>query len=140
MNSRVIHRLVGGLVAFAALALLVPSLALGAIRPDNRSGPLGAAPVTLVGNSDDVFMRAVTRHQTSVGQFRPDDRSGPLGAEPITIASHTVAVSAPATTASSGSFQWGDAAVGAGSVLAFCMLVLIAVTLQRQHRRSAVAH
>ena len=141
MYPRIIHRLLTALVGVAALALLVPALALGAIRPDDRSGPLGATPVSFVGNYDDVFMRAVARHNAaSTTAVRPDDRSGPLGVQPITTSSNTVAVSLPTTSSSSSSFQWRDAALGAAGTLAICMLVLIAVTLQRQHRRSAIAH
>jgi hypothetical protein len=165
MNSRVIHRLLTGLVGVAAFALLVPSLGLGAIRPDDRSGPLGAVPASFAGNYDDVFMRAVVRHEaastsavrpddrsgplgvgsivnepTAVGQIRPDDRSGPLGAQPITVGSRIVSASLPTTSSSSNGFQWRDAALGAAGMLAICMLVLGAVTLQRQHRRSVVAH
>jgi uncharacterized iron-regulated membrane protein len=165
MNSRVIHRLLTGLIGVAALALLVPSLGLGAIRPDDRSGPLGAAPATYTGSYDDVFMRAVARHEaastsavrpddrsgplgvgsivsqpTTVAQIRPDDRSGPLGAQPITTASRTVSASLPTTSSSSDGFQWRDAALGAAGMLAICMVALGAVTLQRQHRRSAIAH
>jgi hypothetical protein len=166
MNSRVIHRLLTGLVGVAALALLVPSLGLGAIRPDDRSGPLGATPASYAGSYDDVFMRAVARHEATsstpavrpddrsgplgvgsivsepatVAQVRPDDRSGPLGAQPITTASRTVSASLPTTSSSSDGFQWRDAALGAAGMLAICLAALGAVTLQRQHRRSAIAH
>jgi hypothetical protein len=165
MNPRLIHRLVTGLVAVAALALLVPSLGLGAIRPDDRSGPLGAVPASSAGSYtsyDDVFMRAVARHEapavrpddrsgplgvgsivnqpTTVGQIRPDDRSGPLGAQPITTGSRTVSASLPTTSSSSDGFHWRDAALGAAGMLALCAAALGAVTLQRQHRRTAIAH
>jgi hypothetical protein len=180
MNSRAINRLLVGLVGVVALALLVPSLGLGAIRPDDRSGPLGAAPVSFAGSYDDVFMRAVARHEAasasvvrpddrsgplgaapaslagsyddvfmravarheaaSTSAVRPDDRSGPHGAQPITVDSRTVSASLPATSSSSNDFQWRDAALGAAGTLAICMLLLGAVTLQRQHRRSVIAH
>ena len=104
MNSRVLNRFLFGLVGLGALALLVPTLALGAVRPDDRSGPLGAVPATTdsistparpddragtlgigatsYSSSDDVFSRAVARHMATsspLTAIRPDDRAGTLG-------------------------------------------------------------
>ena len=104
MNSRVLNRFLFGLVGLGALALLVPTLALGAVRPDDRSGPLGAVPATAdsisipvrpddragtlgigatsYSSSDDVFSRAVARHMATsspLTAIRPDDRAGTLG-------------------------------------------------------------
>ena len=104
MNSRVLNRFLFGLVGLGALALLVPTLALGAVRPDDRSGPLGAVPATAdsisipvrpddragtlgigatsYSSSDDVFSRAVARHMATsspLTAIRPDDRAGMLG-------------------------------------------------------------
>jgi hypothetical protein len=92
MYSRTNHRFITGLIGFAGLALVVPSLALGVrpddsgsaavpaiwqvtpvvqispgsqLRPDNRAGGLGATPITAsvkLSGSDDAFMRAVSRH------------------------------------------------------------------------------
>jgi hypothetical protein len=142
VNPRLIHRFVLGVVSLGTLVLLVPTLALAGVRPDDRSGPIGAVPATPRPiASDDVFMRAVSRHATSsASPARPDDRSGPLGAEPTTVVSHTSSVSAPTTLGSSDAFQWRDAAIGAAGALSVFMLLLATVTLQRQHRRSAVAH
>jgi len=81
MNSRVLNRFLIGLVGLAAVALLVPTLALGAVRPDDRSGPLGIG-ATSYSTSDDVFSRAVARHMgtsSPLTAIRPDDRAGMLG-------------------------------------------------------------
>jgi hypothetical protein len=180
MYSRSIHRLLVGIGGLGALALLVPSLALGGVvlndetglsahvtaayvsshqasianllRPDDRSGPLGAQPPTAA-STRSVAVTAVRPDNragelgaqpivadTSSGttSLRPDDRSGPLGASPIT-STQSAAVSLPASVSDSG-FQWRDAAVGAASMLALFMIALVAVTLQRQHRRGVVAH
>jgi hypothetical protein len=164
VNPRLIHRFVG-LGALGALALVLPTLALGGVRPDDRSGPLGAVPASVgYSASDDVFMRAVARHNASTSTsvrpddrsgalgavpisagslttgLRPDDRSGPLGAQPTTIASRTTSVSISAATTTGEGFQWLDAAIGAASVLAMGLILLATVALQRQHRRGAVAH
>lgn len=179
MYSRSIHRLLVGIGGLGALALLVPSLALGGVvlndetglsahvtaayvsshqtsianqlRPDNRSGPLGAQPV--VGSTRAVAVTAVRPDNragelgaqpivadTSSGttSIRPDDRSGPLGATPLT-STQSVAASLPVSVSDS-SFQWRDAAIGAASMLALFMIALVAMTLQRQHRRGVVAH
>jgi hypothetical protein len=193
MYSRTIHRLLIGLVGVAAAAMFVPSLGLAMvrddvsggfvratsvssvssqIRPDNRGGALGAMPISAsaaYSASDDVFSRAVARHETAqpsttsvrpddrsgplgaqpviadsttsaTSSFRPDDRTGPLGAQPITADSGTTAASLPATSASNDGFQWMDAAIGAAGMVAIFGLALLALTLQRQHRRSVVAH
>jgi hypothetical protein len=116
MYSRTpIHRLTAGLVGIGALALIVPSFAFGLrpaddsgdvgtlvgvsgvttlvspgtqMRPDNRSGPLGANPIVAsvkFSASDDAFMRAVSRHNGyTIHAVRPNDRAGALGANPIT--------------------------------------------------------
>jgi hypothetical protein len=193
MYSRTIHRLLIGLVGVAAAALFVPSLGLGAmvrddvsggyvratsvspvvsqIRPDNRAGELGAMPISAsaaYSASDDVFSRAVARHEASqsattsvrpddrtgplgaqpmvadyststASSLRPDDRTGPLGAQPITGDSGSTVASLPATSVSNDGFRWLDAAIGAASMLAIFGLALVALTLQRQHRR-VVAH
>jgi hypothetical protein len=161
MYSRSFHRFLAGVAGLGALALLVPSLALGGvvlddqtgltahasvafltshgvlaryddsstvnqIRPDNRAGALGAEPVVA--------------DPSVVTSARPDDRTGPLGATPITTASKTASVSYSNSSDASSGFQWGDAAIGAATMLAIFGLALVAVTLQRQHRRSVVAH
>ncbi len=104
MNSRVLNRFLFGLVGLGAMALLVPTLALGSVRPDDRSGPLGAVPATAdsistparpddragtlgigattYSSSEDVFSRAVARHMATsspLTAIRPDDRAGTLG-------------------------------------------------------------
>jgi hypothetical protein len=157
MYSRSFHRFLAGVAGLGALALLVPSLALGGvvlddqsgltahasvayltshgvlaryddsstvnqIRPDNRAGALGAEPVVA--------------DPSVVTSARPDDRTGPLGATPITSASKIY----PTSSDAGNGFQWGDAAIGAATMLAIFGLALVAVTLQRQHRRSVVAH
>jgi hypothetical protein len=180
MYSRSIHRLLAGIGGLGALALLVPSLALGGVvlndetglsahvtaayissqqasianqlRPDNRSGALGAQPL-VAGSTRAVAVTAVRPDNragelgaqpivgdTSSGttSIRPDDRSGPLGATPLT-SGQSAAPSVPVSVSDS-SFQWRDAAIGAASMLALFMIALVAVTLQRQHRRGVVAH
>jgi hypothetical protein len=178
MYSRSIHRLLVGIGGLGAIALLVPSLALGGVvlndetglsahvtaayisshqasianqlRPDNRSGALGAQPL-VAGSTRAAAVTAVRPDNragelgaqpiaadASSGTIRPDDRSGPRGATPLT-STQSAAVSLPVSVSDS-SFQWRDAAIGAASMLALFMIALVAVTLQRQHRRGVVAH
>ena len=190
MNSRVLNRFLIGLVGLGALALLVPAFALAGVRPDDRSGPFGAVPLTAVSTatpsrpddragtlgigatgggystptlvavrpddragtlgigassgysmSDDVFTRAVARHEAAVASASPLrlHRSGLL-VTPQPSTNLNEAVSASATSSSSDGFQWLDAAIGGAGVLAICMLVLGAVAVQRQHRHGAIAH
>ena len=164
MNSRVLNRFLTGLVGLGALALLVPAFALAGVRPDDRSGPFGAVPAsagsiptpvrpddragtlgigaTSYSLSEDVFSRAVARHEAAMASATPLrlHRSGLLVTQQPS-ANLNEAGSASATSSSSDGFQWLDAAVGGAGVLAICLLVALgAVAVQRQHRHGAVAH
>ena len=96
---------------------------------------------TSYSSSDDVFSRAVARHNASTSSGIVLHRSGLVQPKPPLTASHTEAASTPVTSSSSDGFQWLDAAIGGAGVLAICMLVALgAVAVQRQHRQGAIAH
>lgn len=78
-----------------------------------------------------VFERAVARARAGSAS-RPDDRSGVRG--PGLVAS------SPLTSLSTGQgFAWGDAALGAGAMLALCCLLAAGgLALTRQQRKLAL--
>jgi hypothetical protein len=119
-------------IACAALVFAVPAAwgdnwgadrkdqAVSQVRPDDRAGPLGAGAVTLPGRV------AARRVNNTPG--RPDDRGGMRGPG-------TIPASLPSTAAASvqSTFQWDDAALGAGAVLGL-LLFGGAVGLTIRHR------
>jgi hypothetical protein len=134
MGSRIIDRLLAGVVGLAALSLVVPSLALGGVVLDDGAAA-HATPAYLA--SHDVFAR---HGASTVNQVRPDNRAGALGATPVTTSSRTGAESLPGSSSAGSVLRWRDAAIGAATVLVIFTIALVAVTLQRQHRRSVIAH
>ena len=103
-------------VACAAVLLAVPAAwgdnwgadtrdqAVSHARPDDRAGPLGIGAVTVP--------RRVVAPRLDAPTGRPDDRGGVRGPGASTA-------SLPSTAAASvqSTFQWDDAALGAGAVL-----------------------
>jgi len=109
-------------LALTALAVAIAvSPALGATRPDDRSGPFGAVPAgvaTAAGGPPDVLARAVARHTWA-----------PAPAEHVLAAA-----------SSSGGFHWLDAGIGAAvGAIGLCALFVVAGRIRRP-QRSVAAH
>ena len=95
----------------AAFALVVPSWAVGAERPDDRAGPLGVGGAQALASTGVGDGSAV---------LRPDDRAALRGPGAFDA---TVVVATPgAITAAADSFDWTDAAIGALGALAVVVL------------------
>jgi hypothetical protein len=95
----------------AALALVAPSWAAGAERPDDRAGPLGVGAA-----------QALTSTGTADGStvVRPDDRATLRGPGAV---DSTVVVATPwAIAAAADGFDWTDAAIGAAGAIAVMVL------------------
>ena len=95
----------------AALALVAPSWAAGAERPDDRAGPLGVGAA-----------QALTSTGTADGStvLRPDDRATLRGPGAV---DSTVVVATPwAIAAAADGFDWTDAAIGAAGAIAVMVL------------------
>lgn len=119
-------------IACAALGLAVPAAwgdnwgadrkdqAVSQVRPDDRAGPLGAGAMTL---PERVAARTV---DSAPG--RPDDRGGMRGPGAIPASLQSTAAASVEST-----FQWDDAALGAGAVLGL-LLFGGAVGLTIRHR------
>lgn len=102
-------------VAGAVLALPVMAASGTGVRPDDRAGIRGPGASAFVASRLDL------------GHLRPDDRSGIRG--PGTV---QPPVLAPVTTTPS--FEWGDAAIGAGAGAGIVVLLLGATVLVRHAR------
>ena len=95
----------------AALALVAPSWAAGAERPDDRAGPLGvgaAQALTSTGTADDSTV------------LRPDDRATLRG--PGAVDSTVVVATPGAIATAADGFDWTDAAIGAAGAIAVMVL------------------
>ena len=93
----------------AALALVAPSWAAGAERPDDRAGPLGVGAAQPLASTAD--------GSTVV---RPDDRATLRGPGAV---DSTVVVATPwAIAAAADGFDWTDAAIGAAGAIAVMVL------------------
>ncbi len=122
----------GALVLLAA-ALLVPQ-ALGAVRPDDRAGVLGAGAVVVAQS------------------VRPDDRAGPLGTGAVTLADESYYwqgerdyglytpggdIVAPAVVprveAPSG-WAWNDAWFGVMAVVGVAVVAAAIMVTMHEHR------
>jgi len=93
----------------AALALVAPSWAAGAERPDDRAGPLGvgaAQPLASTADGSTVL--------------RPDDRATLRG--PGAVDSTVVVATPGAIAAAADGFDWTDAAIGAAGAIAVMVL------------------
>jgi hypothetical protein len=122
----------GALVLLAA-ALLVPQ-ALGAVRPDDRAGPLGAGAVV------------------TAQVVRPDDRAGPLGTGAVALAGQPLYwqgerdygaytpggdIVAPAVVprvASPSGWEWNDAWFGAMVVVGLALVAAAIAFTTHEHR------
>ena len=95
----------------AALALVAPSWAAGAERPDDRAGPLGVGAA-----------QALTSTGTADGStvVRPDDRATLRG--PGAVDSTVVVATPGAIAAAADGFDWTDAAIGAAGAIAVMVL------------------
>lgn len=106
------------LATFAAAAAMSP--ALGAVRPDDRAGPLGAPAPSVNARTtpdpSDVFTRAVARH-------------GSTALAPVAI-----------TTSSEAGFHWLDAGLGAVAGVVACLALLLVGGRALRVSRSATAH
>ena len=105
---------------FATLvAAAVMSPALGAVRPDDRAGPLGAEParITVVTRDrSDVFTRAVARHES------------------------TTPAAVSVSTSSAAGFHWVDAGIGAAAGVVACLTLVFAAGRLLRPNSSATAH
>jgi len=105
---------------FATLvAAAVMSPALGAVRPDDRAGPLGAQPARITAvtsDRSDVFTRAVARHGSTA---------------PAAIS---------VSTSSAAGFHWFDAGIGAAAGVVACLTLVFAAGRLLRPNSSATAH
>jgi len=105
------------LATLAAAAVMSP--AYGAVRPDDRAGPLGVqqAGVTAVGTDrSDVFTRAVVR-------------DGPAAVATVSVPTSTDA-----------GFHWLDAGIGAAVGVVACLALLLVTGRLLRPQRNATAH
>ena len=112
--------------ADAAAGHVTPGLvdrevAVSPVRPDNRAGVLGVGAVTILEQAPARSLGATP--------VRPDDRAGMHGPSAIIAAP----LPSPTTSSVESSFQWDDAALGAGAMLGL-LLLLGAVGLTIRHR------
>jgi len=96
-------------------------VAVSPVRPDNRAGVLGVGAVTM--------LEQATARSLGATAVRPDDRAGMHGPGAIIAAP----LPGPTTSSAESSFQWNDAALGAGAMLGLLVL-LGAVGLTIRHR------
>jgi hypothetical protein len=117
------------LMLVASLAFTLP--ALGAPRPDDRSGLRGvgaASDPVQVRPDDRSGLRGIGVIDSAA--LRPDDRGGFRGTDVLSVAP-TVASLHP-----DNGFDWGAAGAGAGSATALMLLLLgAALVLRRNYNR-----
>jgi hypothetical protein len=95
----------------AAFALVAPSWAAGAERPDDRAGPLGVGAAQALASTGAADGSTV---------LRPDDRATLRGPGAV---DSTVVVATPGTIAAAADgFDWTDAAIGAAGAIAVMVL------------------
>jgi hypothetical protein len=98
-------------------------------RPDDRAGIRGSSSEAII---PDAFSREVTKSASeSTAIKHADDRAGIRGPGFVPT---PVLVSAP-----SNGFDWGDAGIGAGTVLASALVLLGSVAMTRRNRHGEVA-
>jgi hypothetical protein len=130
-----VPKLLIGAVALSAVAAFVPA-ALGAERPDDRSGPIGVGAVETTvpwvpyGTADTIEARIKAGLDAKTGvpvSQRPDDRAGPLG---VGAVSPTVVETPVASTGN----DWTDPLVIAG-LAALAAAAAVAVAYGVVHHR-----
>jgi hypothetical protein len=123
-------------VALAALALAVPGAA-GANpdsgSPDVRSGMPEPAKIDL--RSPDARDGITKREPKGIDLVTPDARLGVRDGTSVPLVPSTRVIQVPQT-----GFEWADAAIGAGAILALVLAGGGLVLTVRQRRTTAISH
>jgi uncharacterized iron-regulated membrane protein len=126
-------------VGAVALALAVPAAA-GA-REDNgpitRDAPVSAAPARSDLRSPDAREAATNPRQAPGVDLRSPDVQDATTRAPAVPADVTPAAPPATSTATSSSFEWGDAVIGAAGMLGIVLLVVGVGMLAVRHRHAA---
>ena len=139
MRRRTRHLTLTTIATLAALALAEAALAES---PNDRGGMTGVGAITASAQAPDAFERAAIRATSTQAPdvleraairaaadtpVRPDDRADMRG--PSLAPAGPVLVAAPAKTG----FEWGNASLGAGVVLAMLLVAgLVGLTIRRR--------